>query len=180
MGPASGMAARARRLQRKDYGSEMIISALGRWDRGTDLKASIICEVLDPRTQQTIRTNNAVAQSSDFLQSNLLVSRILAMVSENRSVMHILNEMLAPDGSAMGTIKAAVFCKPEEQLTFFQLAKRVQAVGNILIGFAEPAADDDEEGASFGFMPPTINPPDKLTRRSWDGVNLCIISGARR
>ena len=31
---------------------------LGRWERGTELKASIICEVLDPRTQQTISSNN--------------------------------------------------------------------------------------------------------------------------
>ena len=39
-------------------------------------ECSIICEILDPRTQNTIKSNLTVAISSDFCQSNKLVSQV--------------------------------------------------------------------------------------------------------
>ena len=46
------------------------------------------------RTQKTIAANEDVVMVSDFVQSNLLVSRVVAMVSENRSVNSVLAELL--------------------------------------------------------------------------------------
>jgi hypothetical protein len=46
----------------------------------------IVTEILDPRTQQTIKENPEMRAVSDFLQSNDMVSKILAMVCEDRSV----------------------------------------------------------------------------------------------
>lgn len=60
------------------------------------VKIPIVCEILDPRTQQTIQENPEMRAVSDFLQSNDMVSKILAMVCEDRTVKLILDEMLAP------------------------------------------------------------------------------------
>lgn len=54
----------------------------------------MVCEILDPRTQATIQANMNFACMSDFLQSNDMVGKILAMVSEEILVTAILDELL--------------------------------------------------------------------------------------
>jgi len=54
----------------------------------------LICEILDSRTQKTIAGNSAVSLASDFCQTNRLVAQILGMVSENRNVKALLDELL--------------------------------------------------------------------------------------
>ena len=56
----------------------------------------IVTEILDPRTQQTIQSNEEMRAVSDFLQSNDMVSKILAMICEDRSVKNLLDELLTP------------------------------------------------------------------------------------
>merc|ERR1711998_741132 len=58
----------------------------------------ILVETLDPRTQDSIQSSPALQNIADFVQSNEMVSRVLAMVSENRSVNVILSELLGGKG----------------------------------------------------------------------------------
>ncbi|KAG6620149.1 Ion channel [Phytophthora cinnamomi] len=58
-----------------------------------------ISEILDPRTQRTISTSATILKLSEFIQSNELVSCILAMISESRDVRVILDELLGPQGA---------------------------------------------------------------------------------
>mmetsp|Transcript_28874 Transcript_28874/g.94382 ORF Transcript_28874/g.94382 Transcript_28874/m.94382 type:complete len:850 (+) Transcript_28874:44-2593(+) len=131
----------------------------------------IVCEILDPRTQRTIRENEAIAKVSDFLQSNDMVSKILAMVSEDRGVKHILDELLAPGGVSMACIPAAKYAQPGERVSFFQMQLRAQTYGEQIVGFVEP----NEEGG--GWQEPTMNPPEKKTKRTWDDCNLVTFTG---
>ena len=96
-------------------------------------KIPIVCEILDPKTQQTILGNPEMRAVSDFLQSNDMVSKILAMVCEDRTVKLILDEMLAPEGASMACIPASRYCEPGEELSYFQMACRCQMAGEILL-----------------------------------------------
>ena len=96
-----------------------------------DGKIPIVTEILDPRTQQTIQQNREMRSVSDFLQSNDMVSKILAMVCEDRSVKSILDQMLAPRGASMACIPASRYAQPGESLSFFEMACRCQEFGDV-------------------------------------------------
>ena len=85
-----------------------------------------ICEILDPRTQNTIRSNRSVAAASDFIQSNKFVAQILAMVCEDRGVRALLGELLGADGVSFSVRPSAKYAAPHEELSFFELQLRAQ------------------------------------------------------
>merc|ERR1711968_432694 len=90
-----------------------------------------ICEILDSRTQKTISSNKTIAQSSDFVQSNEMISQILAMIAENRAVKHILDELLGSSGSDLCVIESERYAEPHELVSYFTLAKRAQNFGEV-------------------------------------------------
>jgi Ca2+-binding EF-hand superfamily protein len=145
---------------------------------GTDkalAKIPIVTEILDPRTQQTIQENPEMRSVSDFLQSNDMVSKILAMVGEDRSVKSILDQLLAPRGASMACIPASRYALPGETLSFFQMASRCQEFGETLLGYLEPEAAGS--GSKSGFKPPVVNDKDKLRSFCWDGYVCCLLTG---
>merc|ERR550537_985232 len=83
----------------------------------------VVSEILDFRTQTILRENRAVAQSSDFCMSNKFVAQLLAMISENRSVKALMDEILSQSGASMNLKPADLYVAPAEgPLSFFQLA----------------------------------------------------------
>lgn len=138
----------------------------------------IVTEILDPRTQQTIQSNEEMRAVSDFLQSNDMVSKILAMVCEDRSVKSLLDELLTPRGSSMACVPASRYCRPGERLSFFEMACRCQEYGEILIGYLEEdRASRGEAHAGRRFKAPFINPVNKRTPFSWDDNVCCLLTG---
>jgi hypothetical protein len=92
-----------------------------------------ICEILDPRTQDTIRSNRTVSGASDFVQSNKLVAQILAMVCEDRGVRAILIELLGADGVNFSVRPSRRYAAPHEELSFFELQLRAQAHDEVCV-----------------------------------------------
>ena len=138
----------------------------------------IVTEILDPRTQQTIQRNEEMRAVSDFLQSNDMVSKILAMVCEDRSVKHLLDELLTPRGASMACVPARRYCRPGEYLSFYEMACRCQEYGEILIGYLEEDnALGREAPAGRNFKAPFINPVNKKTPFSWDNNVCCLLTG---
>ena len=138
----------------------------------------IVTEILDPRTQQTIQSNAEMRAVSDFLQSNDMVSKILAMMCEDRSVKGLLDELLTPRGSSMACVPASRYCRPGERLSFFEMACRCQEYGEILIGYLEEDhASRGEAHAGRRFKPPFINPVNKKMPFSWDDNVCCLLTG---
>ncbi|POM75264.1 Ion channel, partial [Phytophthora palmivora] len=82
-----------------------------------------ISEILDPRTQRTISTSATILKLSEFIQSNELVSCILAMISESRDVRVILDELLGPQGAYFEVEPSSRYCDLFEKVSFWQLAK---------------------------------------------------------
>ncbi|RLN82368.1 hypothetical protein BBJ28_00024428 [Nothophytophthora sp. Chile5] len=123
-----------------------------------------ISEILDPRTQRTISTSATILKLSEFIQSNELVSCILAMISESRDVRVILDELLGPEGAYFEVEPSARYCEPHERVSFWQLAKRAIAQGEILCGYQVRGIDET-----------VLNPLNKHECRTWDGMDLVVL-----
>jgi len=130
----------------------------------------ILVETLDSRTQDCIMSSQPLQAIADFVQSNEMVSRVLAMVSENRSVNMILSELLGGTGAGFELKLADRYLNtPSEQLTFLQFSKRMLEYNEILVGYQLfPSSVDDNT---------VMNPRDKLFSKDWQGVLLITLSG---
>lgn len=124
-----------------------------------------ISEILDPRTQRTISTSATILRLSEFIQSNELVSCILAMISESRDVRVILDELLGPYGSYFEVEGAMRYCTPTEHVSFWQLAKRAMQLGEILCGYQVRGETDET----------VLNPTDKAKPRTWHNVDMIVL-----
>ena len=157
------------RVPRKS--ASKIAAGLTKWrDKALPPKCPMICEILDPRTQATIEQNTSVMGSSDFCQSNRLCAQVLAMISENRGVMHLLDELLSPDGTSFYVHSARDYVTRGETLSFYDLSKRCAVHGHeILLGY-----QDTETLETF------INPRDKAAVKAWDAVDLVLLRGDSR
>lgn len=129
-----------------------------------------ISEILDPRTQRTIATSTTILQLSEFIESNELVSCILAMISESRDVRVILDELLGPSGSSFEVETSAQYCAPNEMVSFWQLAKRAMFQGEILCGYQ----------TGTGVNETILNPSDKEKPRTWCKVDLIVLRSKER
>ncbi|EQC25060.1 hypothetical protein, variant 1 [Saprolegnia diclina VS20] len=130
-----------------------------------------IAEVLDPRTQRTIDSNDRVQHSSDFIQSNHLVSQMIAMVSENRLVKGILAELLGDRGASFDVVPSKRFCRRQETLSLFQIAQRALTVADeIVCGYRNTA----------GTQTFVLNPPHKTWVQTWDEYEFIVLRGNDR
>jgi hypothetical protein len=135
------------------------------------LDCAVVCEILDSRTQETISKNEKVSLSSDFVQSNQMVSQILAMVSEDRNVKTILGELLGAKGASISVKPVCGFlCEEDEELSFWQLQKRAIAMDKTLLGYQGRLATTET----------IINPKDKEVIKVWNGLGKFLeIFGCR-
>lgn len=130
----------------------------------------ILVETLDPRTQDCIKASTALQSIADFVQSNEMVSRVLAMVSEERSVNVILSELLGGTGAGFELKPAEPYLNnPNEKLTFLQFSKRAQERDEVLVGYQLSPSSIDENTV--------MNPRDKLVAKEWSGVLMIVLSG---
>jgi len=130
----------------------------------------ILVETLDPRTQDCIKSSTALQKTADFVQSNEMVSRVLAMVSEERSVNIILSELLGGSGSGFELKPAEQYLtSPDEKISFLQFSKRAQDFNELLVGYQlfPPSVDENT----------VMNPRDKLESKEWQGVLMIVLSG---
>lgn len=124
-----------------------------------------ICEVLDPRTQRTISTSETILKLSEFIQSNELISCILAMISESRDVRVILDELLGPNGASFEVEHFTRYCTSSDSVSFWQLAKRAMTMGEILCGYQLRGAVDET----------ILNPNNKSAPQTWVGFDFIVL-----
>lgn len=125
------------------------------------------CELLDVRTRTTVQENPAIVALGDFILSNNIVSRILAMVAERREVESVLVELLGPEGQEVVVKDSARYVHDQERLSFWAVCLRAQEFGEILLGY-KPAEGD---GAIV------TNPRDKAAVRTWSHSDRLILMG---
>ncbi|ETW06364.1 hypothetical protein H310_02642 [Aphanomyces invadans] len=124
-----------------------------------------VAEILDTRTQKTLRDNTSLAHNADFIPSNDFISRMLAMVSESRWVANILDELLGDHGVSLDVVPATRYATFGELVSFAELAHRAGTVyGDIVCGFVHKQT-----------LAVTLNPPNKQHIESWDDNRDMIV-----
>lgn len=92
---------------------------------------TVISEIMDPRTKQLV----SVAQISDYVVSNELVSMSLAMVLERREINYVLSELFTAEGSEIFMRDIRYYAEDGERLNFWQLLRRAGARQEVLLGY---------------------------------------------
>jgi ion channel POLLUX/CASTOR len=120
------------------------------------LDCTVISEITDPRTKQLI----SVANISDYVVSNELVSMAMAMIAESREIKQVLGmlnerhgmarsviqrvdvclsasvaELWTADGNEVFTRDMQYYVKLGESVSFWQLMQRANARNEIALGY---------------------------------------------
>jgi hypothetical protein len=158
-----------RRKKRKALmqGNKKLADRLAKWTKAKELKCAVVCEILDSQTQETISGNEQVSLSSDFVQSNKMISQIIAMVSEDRNVKHILKQLLGTAGANVMVKSSRMYCSPNEELSFMQLQKRAMRLDKILLGYQDHIGNGET----------VVNPKDKYKIKNWDNIDIIYLEG---
>jgi len=127
----------------------------------------IVCEILDPHTQKTVECSWSLKRLCDFCQTNRLIAQVMAMVSEERSVKLLLDELLGSHGCNIGVVHSERYASPGERLSFQALARRAGYFDELLIGYQRRSSTEKT----------VLNPPEKTKRCTWDNYDLAILQG---
>jgi hypothetical protein len=135
----------------------------------------IVCEILDPRTQRTVTESTPMGLVSDFIQSNDLVSKILAQVAEDPLCKAVLDQLLGGTGTQFAVVAAEDYVAPRVEVSFAELAAHCSAARRcVLCGYIEPHAA--KRSAAKQLPACVLNPARKDARRAWGGYSLIVIA----
>lgn len=124
------------------------------------------CELLDSRTRGVVEDNGSVAILSDFILSNNIMSRVLAMVAERREVKSLLVELLGPAGQdiAIAPVTKYVDVRNGEEVSFWEISVRAGEYGEIPLGYKRAGAPHI-----------VTNPPNKAAKQRWDVDDTIVV-----
>jgi len=157
--------------------SEMADSGMSgsKWTDGEGREAKaqlpVLVEILDPRTQNTVRHSYAVWSVAEFVYSSETVSQMLAMISEEGAVTQILEQLVGMTGTQFSLIPAEAFISPSATASFAGLAAELcRQRRMVLCGYAE-------QQLNLRAAPElVINPRVKTRPRRWRGCQLVVIT----
>eukprot|EP00808_Paulinella_micropora_P024278 g51966.t1 len=109
---------------------------------------TVISEILDPKTKDLIFQ----ASYGDYVASNELVSKAIAMVAENQEINLILSELLSAFGNETYVRDAELYATPGSKVSFYSLTARARARKEVAIGYVL------NSGLNKGVF---LNPPNK-------------------
>lgn len=141
----------------------------------------IVGEIVDSRSQATLSVVKAI---DAVVASNELVSKAIAMVSEDASVNKVLSNLFDPYGSeiTLERVNAYVDVANNELVSFFELMIRGREYGTIVLGYLERDTDLDVEGnpesipdTTVRYTEVVLNPSEKDLRRHWHPDDLLIV-----
>ena len=122
---------------------------------------TMLGEILDSETKDLV----AAAGVSDYIMSNRLMSKVMAMVSEEASVGPLFEQLFAEEGDEIYVRDVRCYCEAGETLSFWEMGARARCVGDIAIGYRR----------SDGEL--SLNPPEKTARMVWGEGDHLIVFG---
>jgi len=132
----------------------------------------VVVEILDPRTQRTVRESHKVNGAADFIQSNELISKMMAMISEDPHVKGILDSLMGASGTQLAIQPAEDYVSPDVEACFLELSREITlSRQETLVGFAMPTVPGSRTLPTL-----EINPQDKMARQRWRGYSLVLIT----
>lgn len=138
----------------------------------------VVGEIVDSRSRAMLSMVNAI---DAVVASSELISKAVAMVSEDTSVNHVLNTLFDPYDSeiTLEGVDRYVNLVSHERVSFYELLARGRKLGTIVLGYLVR-----EEGTTPGDLDPSstiqytdvaLNPPRKDLRRNWHPDDLLIV-----
>ena len=101
----------------------------------------VLSEIRDPRTKALAE----IAEASDYVVSNEIVSMLMAVVSENREMNGVWADLFDADGNELYLKHARLFAGPNEQVSFYDLMARARMRGEVCIGYRKVSDSGDED-----------------------------------
>ncbi len=103
----------------------------------TPKACTITFEIVDPRTQQILRTNEAITAGSFYIISTHIVAKYLAMVAERKEIHGVLRELLGPTGAEISLVPISKFVKANRHMSFRDLQKKCRHLETICLGYVQ-------------------------------------------
>ena len=146
------------------------------------LEAAVSCnailEILDERTMLVAAESPGLWANSDFIKSNELISKMLAMVSHELDMKQILDKLFSSGGMQLTLMPAAQLAGTADLVSFWELSRECALRHeSCLVGYLEEEDEDEREEAGEEVRRPprcVLNPPDKDVERYW-GANIQFI-----
>ena len=102
-----------------------------------------------------------------------MISRVLAMVAAEREVRPILDELLGSQGASLHVRSNESYVAPGECASFFCVAKRAQAMGQILVGYQDGSGTHINPGTKT--EDGAVSCPPKHQPMAWVGKQVIVL-----
>ena len=134
-------------------------------------EATLIAEILDPRTAELIKLTRA----DDHMVSNAMISMCLGQMSEQADLGLLIDDIFSEEGNELHIkdIRCYVHLEQNENLSFWGILNRARQRGEVAIGYQR--LEDVNSGAPEKGL--VINPVDKAAEIHWVmGDKIIVIS----
>lgn len=136
----------------------------------------IVGEIVDSRSRAMLSVVNSI---DAVVASSELISKAVAMVSEDGSVNRFLNTLFDPHDSeiTLEGVEAYLDLASNEKVSFFELMARGRNVGTIVLGYLEReiVQSGSDETSTIRYTKVALNPGKKDLRRGWHPDDLLIV-----
>ena len=92
----------------------------------------LLSEIRDPRTKELAK----VAEASDYVVSNEIVSMLISQIAESRQMNPVWADLFQSEGSEIYLKDATRYARPNEMVTFYDLMARARSINEIALGYA--------------------------------------------
>jgi hypothetical protein len=121
----------------------------------------VLSEIRDPRTKALA----AIAEASDYVVSDEIISMLMAQVSERAEMNVVWSDLFDSDGNEIYLKHAHRYSSPGENVTFYDVMGRARGRGEVAIGYRLAKGED-------GLV---INPADKTTPMTFGAEDRVIV-----
>lgn len=98
-----------------------------------NLHINIVSEMLDARNMELAR----ISKQNDFIVSEKLISLLLSMISENKELRPVLEDLFDADGSEMYFKPITKYVKPGVSVDFYTVTKAAALKNQIAVGYRQ-------------------------------------------
>jgi hypothetical protein len=130
-------------------------------------EATVISEILDPRTAELIK----LAKTDDHIVSNELISMALGQMSEQADLGPLIDDLFSEAGNEMHIKDVRLFAYEGETLSFWEIMNRARQRCEVAIGY-QLRSDFEANAPDKGLI---LNPPDKSQRITWQTRDKIVV-----
>lgn len=136
----------------------------------------IVGEIVDSRSRAMLSMVNSI---DAVVASSELISKAVAMVSEDSSVNRVLNTLFDPYDSeiTLEGVERYIDLASNERVSFFELMARGRQLGTIVMGYLmrELVPSEQDQTRTIRYTDVALNPENKDVRRGWHQDDLLIV-----